>query len=201
MENSQFVFHLEKLIKAGLVAKTETGYTLTDIGKEYANKIDTDIVRIARPAKVTTILCAVRTKDNEREFLVYKRLKNPFYGCMGFPTEKPKWGETLKETAKRGLKEEANLSGRPELFAIRHYLVYSQQQELLEDKIMHAFMFLGPIGEVKGNIEGDYEWVKERDLKEKVKPQLEEFQEVYEAFIEFDGRVTFKEQKVITSKF
>ncbi|MFA6982243.1 MAG: NUDIX domain-containing protein [Patescibacteria group bacterium] len=202
MENSQFVFHLEKLIESGLIEKEDIAYRLTDAGKEYANKIDTDIVKISHQAKVTTILCAIKENPTSKEYLIYKRLKNPFYGCMGFPTEKPKWGETMEEAAKRGLAEEASLDGTPVLFAIRHYLVYSDQNgSLLEDKIMHAFMFVDPTGDLKGNLEGDYQWVKEKDLEKTVEPQLEEFPEILEALTKFKKEVTFKELRVRTSRF
>lgn len=169
---------------------------------QYANRIDTDIVKIAQQAKVTTILCAIRQTSAEKEYLVYKRLKNPFFNCMGFPTEKPKWGETMEEAAKRGLMEEANLAGEPKLFAIRHYLVYSKQTgELVEDKLMHVFMFLNPTGDLVGNLEGDYQWVKEEDIDKVVQPQLVEFAEIFKALNDFQDVVTFKELKVTTSSF
>ncbi|HSX39884.1 MAG TPA: NUDIX domain-containing protein [Candidatus Saccharimonadales bacterium] len=202
MENSQIVFHIDKLIENGLVTKVDTLYKLTDAGKEYANQIDTDIVKVPHAVKATTIFCAVRNASSEKEYLIYKRLKNPFYGCLGFPTEKPKWGETLEGAAKRGLKEEANLDGEGKLFAIRHYLVFSKESgEIVEDKLMHAFLFINPTGNLAGNIEGDYQWIKESELSQKVIPALEEFSEILEALNNFNGVVSFKELKIATSKF
>lgn len=199
MENSQFVFHLEKLQENGLIKKDEAAYGLTDLGKEYANRIDTDIVQIPVQAKVTTVLCAVN--ESTKEYLIYKRLKNPFYGCLGFPTEKPKWGEKLSDAAKRGLKEEVNLDGSPILFAIRHYRVFLPDLKLVEDKIMHAYFFKNPNGIISSNLEGDYVWVSEKELEKFVQPSLIEFKEFYDAFINFKGEVTFKELDVTTSKF
>jgi ADP-ribose pyrophosphatase YjhB (NUDIX family) len=200
MENSQFVFHLKKLITLGLVKKISSKYTLTPKGKEQANRIFTKTLKIEPQMKVTTVICAFK-EGKEKSFLLYKRLKNPFYSCLGFPTEKPNWGETIAAAAKRGLKEEASLNGQPQLFAIRHYLVYSEKGKLLEDKHMHAFFFKNPRGKLQGNIEGNFFWVKEDKLKEEITRPLEEFWEFYEALKTFKGEITFKEIKLKTNKF
>jgi ADP-ribose pyrophosphatase YjhB (NUDIX family) len=201
MENSQFVFHLEQLIKLGLVKKDKTKYTLTPEGKEYANRIFIETMRVESQAKVTTVICAVKEEDEKKQLLLYERLKNPFYGCIGFPTEKPWWGEKIADAARRGLQEEAGMDGQAELFAIRHYRVYSRKKKLVEDKLMHAFLFKNPKGKLESNIEGDFFWTAEKDLKKKVTKPLEEFWEFYEALKNFKGRITFKEIDVKTKKF
>ncbi|MBN1263747.1 MAG: NUDIX hydrolase [Candidatus Pacebacteria bacterium] len=201
MENSQFVFHLERLIKMGLIKKGRAGYQLTTAGKEYANRIYVRDLKIIRQVKSTTVICACKEKNHQRFFLVYQRLKHPFFGCWGFPTEKPRWGEKLITAVARGLKEEASLRGEGKLFAIRHYRVYSKKDKLLEDKLMHAFLFRNPQGKLKGSIEGNYCWVKEKDLIKKVKPPLEEFREFYQALKDFKNKISFKEIDVKTKRF
>ncbi|MFC1789857.1 NUDIX hydrolase [Patescibacteria group bacterium] len=201
MENSQFVFHLERLIRMGLIEKQKSMYQLTPVGKEYANRIYAQDLKIKRQVKTTTVICAIRENEKSKDFLIYKRLKHPFFGCWGFPTEKPRWGESLKKTASRGLQEEAGLEGEGKLFAIRHYLVYSFEGKLLEDKLMHAFIFKNPLGKLASSIEGDYSWVKEGNLTKKIDPPLEEFWEFYNTFMEFKGKISFKEIKIKTKRF
>jgi hypothetical protein len=93
------------------------------------------------------------------------------------------------------------LIGKPKLYAIRHYKVILKSGELVEDKLMHAYFFENPIGELNGNIEGDYFWVKENELKKKVTKPLEEFWGLFEALKSFDGKISFKEIDIKTGKF
>jgi ADP-ribose pyrophosphatase YjhB (NUDIX family) len=201
MENSQFVFHLHKLIDNGYVIKKSSHYELTTLGKEYANRMAYETAKIPPRCKASTIMVPYRDTKEGREYLIYKRLKNPFYGCEGFATEKPEWGETFEDAAKRGLKEEANITGNPKLFAIRHFLVSTDGENIIEDKLMHAFMFENPQGELKSNPEGHFFWIKESEIEEKVTYPLEEFWEILEALKNFDGKFTFKEEFVETDKF
>lgn len=200
MENSQFVFHLDQLTHEGYIEKLESSYILTDKGKEFANKMEENDNVIAFQAKITTVLCIVKDVSGSRSFLIYRRLKNPFYGCQGFPTEKVQWGEAISEAAERGIQEETGLQSEATLFAIRHYRVLSKG-EMVEDKLMHAFFFKNPKGELRGNIEGEYAWVKESDLKEYVTNPLEEFWEFYNAFKKFTGEISFAESETLTTKF
>ncbi len=199
MENSQFVFHMKKLISKGLVEKHGSTYKLTEMGKEVANKIDVGSLEISMPAKSTAVFCAVRNG----EYLIYKRLKNPFYGCSGFPTRKVLWGETAYDSAIKGLKEETGLdvSTVPELFAIRHYKVYVDQDELVEDKFMYCFLVENPVGDLDFGKEGDFFWVSKNEIKSTVKKPQEEFFDILEALDSYNNKITFKEVDVITKNF
>lgn len=199
LENSQFMFHIKVLIDNNLVEKKGNYYHLTPKGKEFANRMTTETLSFDRMVKTTTVLVAKR-KRNENEFLLYKRLKNPFYGCIGFPTEKPKWGETLVDAAKRGLFEEANLKAQPMLFSIKHYII-NKNNEVVEDKHMHAFLFNDPTGKLVGNNEGEYFWVPESKIKKDSFNYLEEFWDFYKELQDFTGEVKFAEYKIDSQKF
>ena len=83
MENNKFDFHLDQLIEFGYVEKEDKKYRLTAIGKEYANRIDTERVEVTRQAKIGVFICCIR-ENNGREFLLITRKKQPFYKCKGF---------------------------------------------------------------------------------------------------------------------
>lgn len=201
MENSKFMFHMNMLIKLGLVTKTGSKYTLTDPGKEYANRMTTEALKIDNKVKSTVVLCAIRNTSKETEFLIYKRLKQPFYGCMGFPTEKPLWGEKFSDAAVRGLKEETNLEGEPVLFGIRHYIIKNDKGVVLEDKLMYGYFFINPAGELKGASEGMYQWVKEGDLKDVVSRPLEEFWEFLGLLSNGENYISFEEISLRSDNF
>ncbi|MFZ5424562.1 MAG: NUDIX domain-containing protein [Patescibacteria group bacterium] len=200
MEGSQFVFHMNRLIVEGLVKKRGATYKLTEIGKEYANKIDANSLEIALQAKNTAVFCAVK---NENEYLLYKRQKNPFYGCYGFPTQKILWGESALETAVKGLKEETGLKAitPPQLFAIRHYLVHLENTEIVEDKFMYCFLIKNPIGDLEPNSEGDFFWVPEEKVSSAVKKPQEEFFDIFQTLKSYKSDISFKEISVVTKNF
>lgn len=164
MEGSQFSFHLDKLIKDKFVVKNPTGlYSLTTKGKEYSNRMDTQKKLMKIQTKSTTQLCSFRIINGTKEYLIYKRLKNPFYGYFGFPTHKFWFGENILEAAKKGLFEETNMKGEPKLKAIRHYRVY-YNNKVVEDKIMYIYLFDSPKGELKNKKDGEFFWTSEQKI-------------------------------------
>lgn len=173
MENNQFDFHLDQLIKGGYIKKSDKSYSLTSFGKEYANRMDTDRVLVAPQAKVSVLISPVR-KGNE--YLIYTRLKQPFYGCQGFMSGKVQYGEKVIDAAKRELKEESGLIGRPKIFSIRHFLVLDKNTgNLVEDKIMFYCVAINPTGKIRPHNEGKYEWVKEENLPKYVTNHFESY--------------------------
>lgn len=203
MENNQFDFHLNQLIKIGYVVKINAKYSLTNLGKEYANRMDTDIVIIPPQAKVSVLLCPV--KKSEKEYLIYTRLKQPFFGCQGFMSGKVKYGEKILDAARRELKEETGLTGRPEIFCIKHYLVSDKTtKKLVEDKILFYCMVKDAKGKIKPNNEGKYEWVKHNCLPEYVTNHFEDykvFQNDIDNLNNFDGNIVFEEITHLSEKF
>jgi len=205
MENNRFDFHLKKLMKLQFVEKDDDRYFLTSKGKDYANRIDPDNKKLSLQAKITLWICAVRKIDGKEEYLIYTRLKNPFYGGQGFMTGKLQYGEKVLDGVKREFKEETNLTGDPKIVSIRHYLVKEKKShKLVEDKFMILCKVENPEGKLKGCKEGKYEWVERNDFKKNVTNHFES----YEAFKRdiriidnFDGKVLFEEFEHFTEMF
>ena len=110
--NDHFTFHVNHLIKEGLIVKQNGKYSLTDQGKEFANRMDTDALKLERQAKLAIAIHAVRKNKGITEYLVHKRLKEPFYGWYGSHSGKVRWGENPLECAQREFLEEAGLTGK-----------------------------------------------------------------------------------------
>ena len=151
-----FSFHLKQLNDWGLVQKnSQDHYQLTTKGKEYANRFDTDKNEIERQAKIGVVIMCMRNGKNMLEYLVQKRLKQPYYGFWGSITGKVKWGETIFEAATRELKEETGLSGNLELVGIKHKLDYANNDgRLLEDKYFYVIRVTEIRGILIKNFEG-----------------------------------------------
>ena len=203
IENNQLTFHLDKLIDLGYVKKSSQGYALTSIGKEYANRMDTDEVAITKQAKIGTIV--ICTRNSLSEYLIYTRLKQPFYGCQGFMSGKVRFGETILQTAKRELKEETGLEGNPTIIDIRHYLVVDKtSRDLLEDKFLYFCWVDNPKGKLEFHEEGKFEWVKEKDFASYVTNHFESFENFLRDVSlvkNFKGGIKFTEIHHRSSKF
>jgi len=206
MGNNQYDFHLKTLIKQDLIGKISSKYQLTQKGKEYANRIDTDRDKINLQAKLSIWLCCIReTSSGASEFLIGTRQKQPFFGKQGFMAGKIRLGESIVEAAKRELKEESNLEGEPKLVMIRHYLVFDKlTRKLLEDKFMFLCKIGNPVGEMESNDEVELGWVPKKELREFITDPFESIDhivEIVEIAEGFDGNVRFEEFEEFTEEF
>ncbi len=129
----QFTYHLQRLITLKLIYKTPEGYKLTEEGKKFVSVIDTEKAEHEVFGKRGVLLKAAVPLDKEFKkfkYLVYKRLKQPFFGYYGFHTGKVRFGETVLETAIREFYEETGLKMvHYELVGIYHQVGYKSAQK------------------------------------------------------------------------
>ncbi len=201
MEGSQFTFHLEQLIRENLVEKLDSGeYSLTENGKNTANRVDFDSSNPNIQAKHSVVFCG--TRNDTSEVLIYTRLKNPFYDHQGFPTGKVKYGEKIIDAARREFTEETNLTGEPTLVGIRHYRVfYPDKESLVEDKVMYIYRIDEPKGELVSNPEGEFKWVKVSDIEKEVTNPLPEFAEILQIITNGSKDISLIESDHFTKSF
>ncbi|HUD10905.1 MAG TPA: NUDIX domain-containing protein [Candidatus Saccharimonadia bacterium] len=156
LTSDHFTFHINRLVELKLVERTKRGqYRLTTTGKEYANRLDTDDHTIERQAKIAVLIVPTRMRDdNTREYMVQKRLKQPFYGRHGFMTGKLRWGETVVEGALRELDEETGLGGDLTIKGVYHKMDYATDGRMLEDKHFYVVRADNPTGTFKAAFEG-----------------------------------------------
>jgi len=161
-----FSFHLRQLTDWKLIEKNSEGkYCLTTKGKEYANRFDTKNKELERQPKLTVLLVAIRENNGVKEYLIQKRLKQPYYGYWGFISGKIRWGEIIKEAALRELGEETGLMGSVKLVGIKHKMDYDRASVLLEDKFFLVFKAENLKGKLLTKFEGgENHWMEKEDI-------------------------------------
>lgn len=182
--NDHFSFHVKHLVEQGLVEKRERKYFLTTAGKEFANRMDTEELKLERQAKLAIALHAVRVKKGKIEVLIHRRLKEPFYGWCGSNSGKIRWGETPLEGAKREFREETGLEGDFSLKGVVHYFHYQKDGQLLEDKYFWVYRIDNVRGKLKEKVpEGENVWMEKKEFKKlkEVFATWEEMMEVIES--------------------
>lgn len=176
--NDHFTFHVNHLIKEGLITKQNGKYSLTDQGKEFANRMDTDALKLERQAKLAIAVHAVRKNKGITEYLVHRRLKEPFYGWYGSHSGKVRWGENPLECARREFLEETGLVGKFTLKGIVHYHHFHKDGRLLEDKFFWVFRVENTKGDLKEKVpEGENIWMTEKEYR-KLKNVFATFDEI-----------------------
>lgn len=147
-------FHIKQLIEAGLVehiSKKYGKYQLTHVGKEYANRMDTDEIKIEKQPKLSVVILLL---NSEGKKLCQERLKQPYYGYWSHPTGKIRWGEEVLEAAARELMEETGLTADLVVRGIEHRIDHDHDGKLLEDKYFFIIDGTDPTGELLETAEG-----------------------------------------------
>lgn len=166
ISTDQFNFHLKALVQAGVLGKRDGKYVLTNKGKEFANRFDTEKIAIEKQAKITLIVVPIKKIGKKIYRLVHCRLKQPYYGYYGAITGKIRWGEKVLDAAARELFEETGLKmKKASLLGLFHKSDYSVEKHLLEDK----YFFMVRVDKFSGKLienvpEGKNVWMTEKEL-------------------------------------
>lgn len=168
LPNDQFNYHLKKLVDDKYLNKDlENYYSLTTLGKQVISHYDVFSLKYEKQSKIHLVpVCFQENKNGEIEYLIHKRKKHPFFGWMGFPSGKAKFGESYEEEVLRELEEETGITGKPELKIIKHMIVIQEDtKEVLEDKLFIYFVIKDFSTDLKETtMEGENFWMTEKEL-------------------------------------
>lgn len=182
LPSNQIAHHLHKLIQDGLIYKDMEWYFLTNPGKEYANTMDTWELSVKKQAKLGVLICTTRDVPWTLwglEYLLYTRLKEPFYGCQWLPTWKIHWWESPTETASRELMEEAALTWPATLIKCIHMLEsISGEDEIVEDKYLFLCHIHNPVWELTSSREWTFERIPEEEVLTWIKKPFHSVSEI-----------------------
>lgn len=181
LSNDHFSYHIKVLIEQGYVEKTNSKYSLTVNGKEFANRMDTDDASIEKQPKVAVMIVATKQDNAKKLLLVQKRTKEPYFGYSGFITGKIRFGEKILEAARRELKEESGLDCDEAVVKnlVHDHVVLENTGELVEDKMFFVIHIANPKGKLIDTPNGKNVWITEEEFRNLEKKYYNE-DEVYD---------------------
>lgn len=179
--NDHFTFHLKRLVKEGMIEKKGKLYFLTQKGKMFAGKLDTDALVIEKQGTPSVSVTARKMIKGEPHFLVQKRMKEPFYGLHGFIHGKIRFGEFVVDAAKREFHEETGLSGEPHVLTVGHRIGGPSRDNVNSDNFFFMFVVWHPKGKLLQTKEGKNSWKTIEEIRKlRVFPSLELYIDILE---------------------
>lgn len=149
--SKHFNYHLQKLVEEGFILKDTGYYLLSEKGKGYVGKIDDVRLKIEKQPKVSVGILVRRFEKGKEEFLLSRRLKQPYFGKVGGFTGKVRFGETFEDTARRELLEEAGIDGDFKMSGIVRKMAYKEEgneKTFVQDQVMVLFL----VENIKGDV-------------------------------------------------
>ncbi len=165
LTSEHFTYHLKKLVEKNLIKKVNKGYKLTNEGKDFVGKLDTETLNVEKNPKVSVLVYICRkNKKGISEYLMSKRLKQPYYGKVGNITGKVRFNETFKEAAKRELKEETGLNAKLSINHVYHKVRFDKDEVAVQNSVFVVFRADNPNGGIKQTKEAKLFWTTLKDL-------------------------------------
>ncbi len=158
--NDLFNYHLQFLVKKGLVERMDDGYSLAQSGiKHVADPhLDGGREKIASLFKVNVITIVSRIRDGKIEILNQLRQSHPSFGKIGVPGGIVQKAEPVEQAAARKLKAETGLSATFKLVGIQRRMLYVKD-ELFSDIFFPIAYAATHTGELTDTEFGKNMWV------------------------------------------
>lgn len=168
MTSKHFTYYLNQLVDEGLIAKKDRYYYLTIAGKDFIGRLDLDTMQQEKQPKVSVAINVRRKTEGGYEFLLSKRLKQPYLGKVGGFIGKVRFGEKLEDAARRELLEESGMTGDFKYVGILRKMARNQDlpdAPIVQDQFMVFFLVDNPRGELLEELpENKNFWVPEAEI-------------------------------------
>lgn len=110
VESNHFAYHLDQLVRAGIITKNERRYSLAPKGLAIVDRLSQEkMVERIQPHIVT----AIDITNDAGQTLFFKRFFQPYIYLSGFPLGKTHIEESLADAAARELEEKTGLTNVP----------------------------------------------------------------------------------------
>jgi 8-oxo-dGTP pyrophosphatase MutT (NUDIX family) len=138
-DTNLFTYHLNSLVKNGMVAKVEGGYVLSLVGLSYVDRVSTQDKTIRTQPKIITMLLI---QNSEGDILLQRRRKQPYINAWTLPYGKLHIDDlSVMVAAKREAKEKLGLIDQTMKHAGDCYIRVASGDKILSTTLAHIFKF------------------------------------------------------------
>ncbi|MFZ2126075.1 MAG: NUDIX domain-containing protein [Candidatus Microsaccharimonas sp.] len=168
-DTNLFSYHLNSLVKSGMVMKVESGYTLSMAGLSYVDRVSVEKKIIRTQPKIITMLLV---QNSDGDILLHRRDKQPYINAWTLPYGKLHIEDnSLEEAARREAKEKLGLENQ----ALKHvgdcYIRVKASGETLSTTLAHIFKFNSD----EITLRDDITWARPHKLSQfRLAPAVEE---------------------------
>lgn len=169
VDTNLFTYHLNSLVKSGMVEKVSSGYALSATGLSYVDRVSSENKTVRTQPKIITMLVV---QNGEGDVLLQRRTKQPYIDTWTLPYGKIHVEDaSVQAAAQREAKEKLGLENQEVEHAGDCYIRVHAHGTLLSTTVAHVFRFY------KDDIEtnDDIVWARPHKLHEyELAPAVEE---------------------------
>jgi len=138
-DTNLFTYHLNSLVKSGMVAKVEGGYSLSLTGLSYVDRVSTENKTIRTQPKIITMLLI---QNSDGDILLQRRNKQPYINAWTLPYGKVHIDDpNIELAAKREAEEKLGLKNQTLKHVGECYIRVKTNDEILSTTLAHIFKF------------------------------------------------------------
>lgn len=139
VDTNLFSYHLQSVIKAGIVEKVEGGYTLTTKGLSYVDRLSTQNKTIRMQPKIITMLLI---QNSDGDVLLQRRTKQPYINAWTLPYGKVHIDDmSIEAAAQREALEKLGLADQPLKHSGIAYIRVLDKDQVLSTTTAHVCTF------------------------------------------------------------
>lgn len=161
VENDRYNYHLQYLVRSGLVEKQDDSYRLSSSGKQHiieVQPLDLTGYRVEK-FKVAALAVVCRETVSGKQILYQKRASQPFAGNYEMVGGSIKKGESATSAAARRLREEADLVAEFRPVGTLRKIRYNSNVQIYGDIFFQVCLAYEAVGEPKSSRFGEHFWL------------------------------------------
>jgi ADP-ribose pyrophosphatase YjhB (NUDIX family) len=145
-DNVLFNYHLQHLVKLGILDKDDSTYSLSKKGLELTSHIT--YTGLTFPKFVNRLKIYVLNNDGSK-VLYRQRKRYPWFGDTTAISSKVVMNESMVDLANKRVKDITNLEVSLQGFGTVRKIIRDKEENLIDDCFYHLFVALGYEGELK----------------------------------------------------
>lgn len=139
VDTNLFSYHLSILVKSGFVDKSSSGYSLTQVGLQYVDRVSTEKMVVRNQPKIISMLLI---QNSDGDVLLQKRTKQPYINMWTLPYGKLHIDDsTIMFAAQREANEKLGIDNQPMVHVGDAYIRVTGPGGILSTTLAHIFRF------------------------------------------------------------